>query len=83
MKARSTFSGTTSVLIEPCRKKLKSLFDHEGTWAISGLAIAACISGTDNKSEQVINMMRKQTANLPKKVLDFMLSERVANQPKL
>src|ERR1017187_2023107 len=35
MKALSTHSGTTSVLIEPCRKNSISSCDHVGTWARS------------------------------------------------
>src|ERR1035437_7405806 len=35
MKALSTRSGTTSVLIEPCRKNSISSCDHVGTWARS------------------------------------------------
>ena len=34
-QARKTTSGTTSVLIEPWRKKFKSWRDQVGTWAIS------------------------------------------------
>src|SRR2546425_2947382 len=35
MKARNTVSGTTSVLIEPWRKKSRSARDQVGTWADS------------------------------------------------
>ena len=35
MNARSTVSGTTSVLIEPCRKKSRSCCDHVGTCAFA------------------------------------------------
>src|SRR5436853_55959 len=36
MNARSTASGTTSVLIEPWRKNLRSSADQLGTWARPG-----------------------------------------------
>src|SRR6267143_4385331 len=35
MKAWRTASGTTSVLIDPCRKNFRSSGDHFGTWAVS------------------------------------------------
>ena len=36
MKARKTASGITSVLIEPCRKKLRSSCDQVGTCGLPG-----------------------------------------------
>jgi hypothetical protein len=38
MNARKTLSGTTSVPIDPCRKKSMSRLDHVGTWSLSILA---------------------------------------------
>src|SRR6266511_1515829 len=48
MNARSTPSGTISVLIEPCRKKSKARGDQVGTWAISlavDFRVDECMAG--------------------------------------
>src|ERR1051325_7755540 len=38
INARSTGSGTNSVLMEPCRKNSRSGRDHVGTWTFSNAA---------------------------------------------
>src|SRR6266496_157226 len=46
MNARRTLSGTTSALIEPCRKKSMSFADHVGTCSLSVCVDESCTAAS-------------------------------------
>src|SRR5687768_2908666 len=76
MNARSTVSGTNSVLMDPCRKKSRSARDQSGTWAMTR-AVEPDPAGGGLSSSAEFAMEIKQaravkTAGVTGEWLDFM-----------